>query len=161
MLCRYVCVQECPLICPSFSWLYDEQTTSLWKISHQGKHDEERLPLMQVNQWYHDVCRHLGLLGRVLHILWRCKQTKLDHFDCFISIWSMGYKSKKYPEKQINWFYLLILSSKSFSVLNSPSSLSLYKRALQELWLQMEHNMVHLSSKDEINKWGWCLVGVE
>jgi hypothetical protein len=131
---RYVCVQECPLICSSFSWLYDEQIGSLWKISHQGKHDEERLLLMQVNQWYHDVCRHLGLLGRVLHILWRCKQTKLDHFDCFVSIWSMGYKLKKYPEKQINWFHLLLLSSESFSVklrdieaLRTPSSYHKFK----------------------------------
>ncbi len=65
---RYMHVQECPLICPSFSWLYDEQIRSLWKFSHQGKHDKERLLLMQVNQWYHDVCRHFGLLGQVLHI---------------------------------------------------------------------------------------------
>jgi hypothetical protein len=98
---RYMHVQECPLICPSFSWLYDEQIRSLWRISHQVKHDKERLPLIEVNQWYHDVCRHFGLLGRVLHILWRCKQTKLDHFDCFISIWSMGYKSKKYQKNRL------------------------------------------------------------
>ena len=34
------------------------------------------LPLTKISQWYHDVCRHLGLPGRVLHILWRRKQTK-------------------------------------------------------------------------------------
>ena len=106
---RYVCVQECPLICPSFSWLSGELIRSLWKISRQRKHNNESLPLMKVNQWYHDKCRHLGLLGRVLHILWRRKQTKLDLFDCFISIWSMGYKSKKYPENRLIdftcWYY--------------------------------------------------------
>ena len=78
-----------------------------------------------------------------------------------LQVWSMGYKSKKYPVKQINWFPLSLLSREAFSVLNSLLSLSLYKRALQELWLQMEHNMVHLSSKDEVNKWVWCLLGVE
>ena len=55
-------------------------------LSRQRKHNDESLPLMKVSQWYHDVCRHLGLSGWVLHILWRCKQTKLDHFDCLSSI---------------------------------------------------------------------------
>jgi hypothetical protein len=34
-------------------------------------------------------------------ILWRRKQTKHDHFDCFISIWSMGYKSKNTQKNRL------------------------------------------------------------
>ena len=98
----YMFLQECPLICPSFSWLLSEQIRSLWKISHQRKHHNESL--MQVNKWYHDVCKHLGLLGQVLHILWRFQQTKLDRFDCFISSMINGLQIEIYSKNGLIYF---------------------------------------------------------
>ena len=81
----YMMLQECSHICPSFSCLYGEQIGSVWKFFKPKKAWQWKSLVMKVNQQYHDVCRHLGLSGWVLHILWRCKPTKLNHFDCLIS----------------------------------------------------------------------------